>query len=101
MSDRKVNWIFGTFFTLCGCALVFCIYMAIYSTGTIGKTPQVGDYYVPKWEQEDPFIYHNTNTVLAVKQGHVQYLNQYGIRSDTISSFRICYTYVGRSLEKP
>ena len=101
MSDKAFNRLWAFIFSLLGGAVLFCAFMAIYSTGTVGKTPQVGDYYVPKWEQSDPFIYHNTNTVLAVKQGHVQYSNQYGIRSDTISSFRICYTYVGRSLEKP
>jgi hypothetical protein len=92
MKDRTFNFLWACIFSLLGAAVLFCAFMAIYSTGTIGKTPQVGDYYVPKWEQKDPFIFHNTNTILAVKQGHVQYSNQYGIRSDTISSFRVCYT---------
>ena len=92
---------FGILISFFVCSALFCAFMAIYYTGTIGKTPHVGDYYVAKWEQKDPFAVHNTNTILAVKQGYVQYKNQFGIRSDTLSSFRVCYTYVGRSPEKP
>jgi hypothetical protein len=98
LSNKAFNRLWAFIFSFLGCSLLFCIFMALlYSV----VTPRVGDYYVLKWEQENPFIYHNTNIVLAVKQGHVQYRNQYGIRSDTISNFRICYTCVGSSVEKP
>ena len=98
MNDRKIKWTSGTFFFLSVCALWFC---ALYFTGVIGRTVKAGDYYVPSWEQENPFISCQTNTVLVVKQRYVQYSNQYGIHSDTISSFRVSNIYVGSSTENP
>jgi len=101
LSNKAFNWLWAFIFSLIGVAVLFCIFMAIYSTGIIGKTPQVGDYYVPAWEQKDPFAVHHTNMVLAVKSGYVLYSNIYENRSEPVSFFRTYYTYVGRSLEKP
>ena len=66
--------------------------------GDIGRTPKTGDYYIEKYQHDNPFIYHETNTIVAVRNGYVSY-KKYDSKeyNQTLCSFRLTYIHVGHT----
>lgn len=75
--------------------VVFSIVGPLWCTGTIGRTPKVGDYYIEDYQHNNPFIAHETNVVLFVKNGYISYRNSKGEWNNAVSSFRCTHTHVG------
>jgi hypothetical protein len=75
--------------------IVAAILTPLYFTGVIGRPLKVGDYYIEDYEHDNPFIAHETNVVLAVKNGYVSFRNKTGDWNSRVSNFRSRHTYVG------
>ena len=75
--------------------LALAVVPPLYFTGTIGRTPKVGDYYISDYLWDNPYVAHETNTITGVSNGYVCYSNSKGSFTDTVVSMRNCYTHVG------
>ena len=75
--------------------LVFCTVGSLWYNGIIGRTPKVGDYYIEDYQHDNPFIAHETNVVLSVKNGYISFRNSKGEWNNTVSNFRCIHKHVG------
>jgi hypothetical protein len=73
----------------------FVIIAPLYKNGIIGRTPQPGQYWIAQYQNDNPFIAHETNTVLAVKNGYVSFKNARGEWNNTVAAFRCENKLVG------
>ena len=69
--------------------------MPAYKGGIIGRMPQPGDYYIEYYQHDTPFIAHETNMVLSVKNGYISFRNSKGDWNNTVSAFRGTHKHVG------
>ena len=77
--------------------LLFAIGAPLYCSGHVGRKVEPGQYWIAQYQNDNPFIAHETNMVLAVKNGYVSFKNARGEWNNTVAAFRCENKLVGHA----